>query len=73
MLLKIAFTELEMIAFLTRRGYQVIEKEMVIPQHLHGSKFIDQNRTEWIATNEEVSERLQTAFEYEIKRKILNE
>ncbi|MGJ1424526.1 hypothetical protein ACR79B_11075 [Sphingobacterium spiritivorum] len=73
MLLKIAFTDMEMIAFLTRRGYQVIEKEVIAHEILHGSKFVEWKKTEWTAIKEDFSGRLHTVFEHELKTKLLNE
>ncbi|MGN2373499.1 hypothetical protein ACTFAO_07545 [Sphingobacterium spiritivorum] len=73
MVLKIAFTDLEMIAFLTKRGYQVVEKEVIAHEFLHGSKFKEWKKTEWTATKEDFSGRLSTAFEHELKTKLLNE
>ncbi|MGJ1419963.1 hypothetical protein ACR79T_10080 [Sphingobacterium spiritivorum] len=69
----ILFTDAEMIAFLIRRGYEVIETKTNTPEYLHGSRFVDHERLEWIATKDQESFMIRTAFELELKKKLLKD
>ena len=67
----IYFQEMEMMSFLTNRGWTVTEENIDLQNHFHGSKFLNESSKRWIAKkNEEVLE-LEIAFTRELKKKLL--
>lgn len=67
------FTEIEKMNFLSKRGYTFKEEKLSKIEHLHGSKFVENETIVWIVQKDGKEMPLDIAFNSELKTKLLNE